>query len=199
MNGLNLYCYCFNDPINYVDHNGHYPVKIQVGKYTIYFHRPHGNDPAAQRHVHIYYKNQKVGSRNFDGSIHDSVDYQPTNKVNEALLKHKWNWYGNKFTLFDFSDFYRETFPMQQSGYTLETIPMTSNKVSLETFPKVVNDYFIETIPQTKLDLPTINPFPLSNEEVQVLVIAGVVIIAVVAIALIPATGGASAGALAFI
>ena len=88
---------------------------------------------------------------------------------------------------------------MQQSGYTLETIPMTSNKVSLETFPMVVNDYFIETIPQTKLDLPTINPFPLSNEEVQVLVIAGVVIIAVVAIALIPATGEASAGALAFI
>lgn len=115
------------------------------------------------------------------------------------MLKHGWDWYGNKFSLFDFSEFYRETLPMQQNSYTLETFPMISNNVSIETFPMAINDYFIETIPQTKINLPTINPFPLSNEEVQVLVVAGVVIIAVVAIALIPATGGASAGVLAIL
>ena len=26
MNGLNLYCYCFNDPVNYIDPDGHFPI-----------------------------------------------------------------------------------------------------------------------------------------------------------------------------
>lgn len=26
MNGLNLYCYCFNNPVNYIDHDGHFPI-----------------------------------------------------------------------------------------------------------------------------------------------------------------------------
>ena len=75
------------------------------------------------------------------------------------MLKHGWDWYGNKFSLFDFSEFYRETLPMQQNSYTLETFPMISNNVSIETFPMAINDYFLETIPQTKINLPTINPF----------------------------------------
>ena len=101
--------------------------------------------------------------------------------------------------MFDFSEFYIETLPMQQNSYTLETFPMISNKVSIETFPMIGNNYSLETIPKTNLDLPTINPFPLTNEDAQVLVIAGVIIIAVAAIALIPTTGGASAGALAIL
>lgn len=28
INGLNLYCYCFNDPINYVDSSGHSAISI---------------------------------------------------------------------------------------------------------------------------------------------------------------------------
>jgi hypothetical protein len=30
INGLNLYCYCFNNPIMYVDSSGHFPVAIEV-------------------------------------------------------------------------------------------------------------------------------------------------------------------------
>ena len=30
INGLNLYCYCFNNPIMYVDSNGHFPVAIEA-------------------------------------------------------------------------------------------------------------------------------------------------------------------------
>ena len=30
VNGLNLYCYCGNDPINYVDSNGEFPIAIDI-------------------------------------------------------------------------------------------------------------------------------------------------------------------------
>lgn len=30
INGLNLYCYCFNNPIIYVDSSGHFPVAIDA-------------------------------------------------------------------------------------------------------------------------------------------------------------------------
>ena len=30
INGLNLYAYCFNDPINYVDYDGHFPVAVKA-------------------------------------------------------------------------------------------------------------------------------------------------------------------------
>ena len=30
INGLNLYCYCFNNPIMYVDSSGHFPVAIEA-------------------------------------------------------------------------------------------------------------------------------------------------------------------------
>jgi nicotinamide riboside kinase len=42
------------------------------------------------------------------------------------------------------------------------------------------------------LDIPYYNPFPLTNQEKQILVVTAIVILAVVAIALIPATGGGS-------
>ena len=51
----------------------------------------------------------------------------------------------------------------------------------------------LETFPQVTLDIPYYNPFPLTNQEKQILVVTAIVIVAVVAIALIPATGGGSA------
>ena len=30
INGLNLYAHCFNDPVNYVDYDGHFSVAIDI-------------------------------------------------------------------------------------------------------------------------------------------------------------------------
>ena len=197
INGLNLYSYCYNDPINYIDSSGCYPVRIQVGRLTIYFHGPHGNGPNAQHHIHIKNGNVKVASRNYDGSVHDKKygkNYVPSKEVYNALLEHGWDWYGNKFSLFDFSGFYREEFPLQQSGYSLEQFPVTNIGSSVEVFPSVNNGFVLETFPQVSLDIPFYNPFPLTNQEKQILVTTVIVIaVVVVAIALIPATGGGSA------
>ena len=51
---------------------------------------------------------------------------------------------------------------------------------------------FLEVFGSPSLNLPNFNPFPINEQDVQVLVIAGFVIIVVAAIVLIPYTGGAS-------
>ena len=197
VNGLNLYCYCYNNLINYVDSSGCYPVRIQVVRLTIYFHPPHGNGPNAQRHIHIKNGNVKIASRNYDGSVHDKKygkNYVPSKEVYNALLEHGWDWYGNKFSLIDFNGFYREEFPLQQSGYSLEQFPVTNVGSSLEVFPSLNNGFELETFPQVSLDIPYYKPFPLTNQEKQILVTTVIVVaVVVVAIALIPATGGGSA------
>ena len=196
INGLNLYSYCYNDPINYIDSSGCYPVRIQVGRLTIYFYPPHGNGPNAQHYIHIKNGNVKIAFRNYDGSVHDKKygkNYVPSKEGYNALLAHGWDWYGNKFSLFDFSGLYREEFPLQQSGYSLEQFPVTNIGSSVEVFPSLNNGFVLETFSQVILDIPYYNPFPLTNQEKQILVVTAIVIVAVVAIALIPATGGGSA------
>ena len=34
MNGLNLYCYCYNDPINYYDPSVHFVITVTIGLST---------------------------------------------------------------------------------------------------------------------------------------------------------------------
>ena len=34
VNGLNLYCYCYNDPINYYDPSGHFVITATIGLST---------------------------------------------------------------------------------------------------------------------------------------------------------------------
>ena len=34
VNGLNLYCYCYNDPINYYDPSGHLVITATIGLST---------------------------------------------------------------------------------------------------------------------------------------------------------------------
>ena len=62
----------------------------------------------------------------------------------------------------------------------------------IEFFPNQNNGIVLESIPQTSPNVPHYNPFPLTNVEIQILVVA-VVSVTVIAIVLIPVTGGASA------
>ena len=71
-------------------------------------------------------------------------------------------------------------FPLVNGGYNLEVIPTYKDNNSLEIFGA------------PSLNLPTVNPFPMNEQGVQVLMIAGFVVLVIAAIALIPYTGGAS-------
>lgn len=149
-----------------------------------------------QYHIHIKNGNVRVASRNYDGSVHDKKygkNYVPSKEVYNALLEQGWDWYGNKFSLFDFSGLYREEFPLQQSGYSLEQFSVTNIGSSVEVFPSLNNGFVLEAFPQVTLDTPYYNLFPLTNQEKQILLVASIFIVAIVAIALIPATGGGSA------
>ena len=69
---------------------------------------------------------------------------------------------------------------------------LTQSSCNLEVFPSLSSEYDLEVFGSPSLNLPNFNPFPINEQDVQVLVIAGFVIIAVAAIVLIPYTGGAS-------
>lgn len=58
--------------------------------------------------------------------------------------------------------------------------------------PQYKDNNFLGVFGSPSLNLPNFNPFPINEQDVQVLVIAGFVIIVVAAIVLIPYIGGAS-------
>lgn len=84
-------------------------------------------------------------------------------EVYNALLEQGWDWWVNKFSLFDFSGFYREEFPLQQSGYSLEQFSVTNIGSSVKVFPSLNNGFVVETFLQVTLDILYYNPFPLTN------------------------------------
>ena len=94
INGLNLYAYCGNNPVNYIDICGLKRVYLYNG-WKIRVER-HGTDPGKQLHVHAQ-KGDKDYAQNFDGTPHDegstSKGYPPR-KVRE-IIKEKtgldWN------------------------------------------------------------------------------------------------------------
>ena len=71
-----------------------------------------------QYHIHIKNGNVRVASWNYDDSVHDKKyekNFVSSKEAYNALLERGWDWWVNKFSLFDFSGFYREEFPLQQS------------------------------------------------------------------------------------
>ncbi len=194
INGLNLFAYCYNNPVMWMDSAGCYPKCVLVGRYKIKFHNAHVNDGFSQKHVHIYRGNQKLGSRNFDGSIHDGVDYTPDKKVLDALKKYGWDWYGNKISFERPVDTNLEWFPNFNQHYDISIFNIQRVDNYLEYIPKT-ETYNKEIFGNYRVDLPSFNPFPSNEATSAILVIGG--IIAIAAILLIPATGGASALAFA--
>ena len=51
LNGLNLYAYCFNNPVMYVDYCGFWPGPFSYKGWEIRFER-HGTDPGKKYHCH---------------------------------------------------------------------------------------------------------------------------------------------------
>ena len=81
-------------------------------------------------------------------------------------------------------------------SYNLEVFPLTSSKINFETIPQYTNNSYLEIFGAPSLNLPNINPFPMNDQGVQVVVVVGLVIVGIAAILLASYTGGTS---LAFI
>ena len=91
----------------------------------------------------------------------------------------------------DFRDYY-SIYALTQSSCNLEVFPSLSSEYDLEVVPQYKDNNFLEVFGSPSLNLPNFNPFPINEQDVQVRVIAGFVIIVVAAIVLIPYIGGAS-------
>jgi hypothetical protein len=136
-------------------------------------------------------KGNQTYSQNLDGSPHDGTDGNPPKSVIKELEKRGWKWNRNFYLTTPIINV--EFFPMDIQMPVVEVIlPPNVITGSLNPFPIQPDEGTLETIDPPTLPDTTFNPFPLSDEEKEILIIGGIAIIAIAAIALIPATGGSS-------
>lgn len=101
--GYNLFAYCINNPIVYVDKGGDVPRKLSAFAlmankiFELYQGWKFRIDPAkgsVQRHIHVF--NEQLGQKyaqNIDGSNHDNDSNNPPNKIKRKLAEKKvWEW-----------------------------------------------------------------------------------------------------------
>lgn len=100
--------------------------------------------------------------------------------------------YFKKITLLQQNPWNFYVFTLSQPSNNLEVFPLINGVYDLEVVPTYKDNNSLEILDTPSLNLPTINPFPMNDQVVQVLMIAGFVVIAISAIALVPYTGGAS-------
>ncbi len=200
--GLDLYRYCFNNPIKYVDNIGFFPHEndkfIQINKkikYRIDKKNEFNSRGESIDHIHVLVNDVEYAWYKQGHNIHDKqrclgLDKLPK-KVKEKLLQ-----YGIDKSYFD-------EFALYKSNATILSTPLNQNQSTISSYPLSLNNAIIISLPLVN-NTGMITQYPLSNNsgsymatpsnngQTEILVCIGFIVIAVVAIALIPETGGAS-------
>ncbi len=103
LHGHNLYAYCFNNPVNYVDVNGDWPAPFSYRGWKIRFDPPRAGKNQ-QYHIHVKGHGEEY-AQNFDGTPHDNSKGNPPKAVRDKIKEAtngKWEWKDvNKMTLPD--------------------------------------------------------------------------------------------------
>ena len=154
--GVNLYSYCFNNPIMLIDDCGYWPKPFMVRGWKISFHAPRAGKNQ-QYHVHVdgYGKNY---AQNIDGSTHDGLTGVPDKIVRDAISKAthgKWEWKINEML------FSNE--PYWQEGFTVEKLPSYQEGFSVESLPPYQEGFSVESLPPYQEQL-SINKGPFEQE-----------------------------------
>ena len=201
IHGLDLYRYCFNNPIKYVDNIGFFPYKNKFTninkkiKYRIDEEKEFNARGESTNHIHVLvndveYAWYKQGHNTHDKQRCLGLDKLP-NKVKEKLLQH-----GIDKSYFD-------EFALHKNNATILSTPLNQNQSTISSYPLSLNNAIIISLPLVN-NTGMITQYPLSNNsgsymatpsnngQTEILVCIGFIVIAVVAIALIPETGGAS-------
>lgn len=141
---VNLNCYCFNNPLVYLDSGGFFPKRIDISpwKYVI-------NDGLVgnKKHIHIYWNGKKY-SQNFDGTNHHSKEIgNPPKWVQDRLRKAGiWDW-KQMFSNVDINTPYFIPIPIIQCDIDLEVFPSILNVTDVLIHPIVENNGTLEKIP----------------------------------------------------
>ena len=135
---LNRYTYCHNNPLLFVDLDGHKTYDLGKG-WEVRIENAHGNNNDKGQHVHLSYKNgKKTYSQNDDGSPHDKNNNSPGSPPSKVLktLKEKtgWDWKKNEEKFLSKAEYdycgtvskpYYQLYDVYQVTYADETIRFT--------------------------------------------------------------------------
>ena len=127
--GFNVYSYCFNNPILFIDDGGYWPKPFTYRGWRIRFDPPRAGS-GQQYHVHVdgYGKSY---AQNIDGTSHDGLTGVPDKGVRDAIekaTKGKWSWNVNKMILGDL--------PRWQEGFSVPSLPYHQETFSVESLPQ---------------------------------------------------------------
>ena len=104
INGLNLYAYCMNNPVMFIDSSGLWPAPFIYRGYKIMFHPPRAGR-GQQYHVHVDGKGKHF-AQNIDGSPHDGLVGVPPKDVRDEIEKRtggKWKWQVSNYVYSNYS------------------------------------------------------------------------------------------------
>ena len=132
--GFNVYSYCFNNPILFIDDGGYWPKPFTYRGWKIRFDPPRAGN-GQQYHVHVdgYGKSY---AQNIDGTPHDGLTGTPDKGVRDAIekaTKGKWTWNVNKMVLGDL--------PRCQEGFSLSSLPYHQESFTVEQLPQYQEEF----------------------------------------------------------
>jgi RHS repeat-associated protein len=127
--GFNVYSYCFNNPIMFIDDGGYWPKSFNYNGWNIRFDPPRAGK-GQQYHVHVDGYGESF-AQNFDGTPHDGLTSVPNKKVRrviEKATKGKWVWKINKMMMGDL--------PQWQEGFSTTSLPYNQESFSVVSLPQ---------------------------------------------------------------